>query len=102
MKIKKVEILEEVVGDLEDGRAFYNIKEPGVGEYFWDSLVSDIKSLILYAGIHLKQNGLHRMLSKRFPYAIYYEISNSIAQVIAILPMRRDPAWIKTQLESRS
>ncbi len=42
------------------------------------------------------------MLAKRFPYAIYYEVVDEIAYVVAVLPMRRNPAWIKGRLEGRS
>ena len=91
-----------MANDLNDGKTFYDQKEAGVGDYFWDSLVVDIESLIIYAGIHNKWYGLHRMLAKRFPYAIYYEIKDEIAYVIEVLPMRRDPAWIEKQLKERS
>lgn|GEM_PF-6743676 len=39
------------------------------------------------------------MFAKRFSYAIYYEIKNKIAYVVVVLPMRRDPSWIKTKLQ---
>jgi hypothetical protein len=42
------------------------------------------------------------MLAKRFPYAIYYEIVDDIAYVVAVLPMRRNPAWIKKKMKARS
>jgi hypothetical protein len=102
MKIKDVVTLKEVANDLNEGKDFYDQREAGVGDYFWDSLVADIESLIIYAGIHNKRYGLHRMLAKRFPYAIYYEIKGEIAYVVAVLPMRRDPAWIKNKLKERS
>jgi hypothetical protein len=102
MKIKDIITLKEVANDLKEGKDFYNQGEVGVGNYFWDSLVADIESLIIYAGIHIKIYGLHRMLAKRFPYAIYYEIKNEIAYVVAVLPMRRDPLWIKKKLQKRS
>jgi len=102
MKIKDVVTLKEVANDLTDGKDFYDQIEAGVSDYFWDSLVVDIESLIIYAGIHTKKYGLHRMLAKRFPYAIYYEIKDEIAYVVAVLPMRRDPAWIKRKLKERS
>ena len=38
----------------------------GIGEYFWDSLFADIESLVIYAGVHVREHGLCRMLSKRF------------------------------------
>jgi hypothetical protein len=86
---------------LDGGKAFYNLRELGVGEYFWDSLISDIESLIIYAGVHKKKFGLYLMFAKRFPYAIYYEIVEDFAYVVAVLPMRRDPAWIAEQIGNR-
>ena len=101
MKVNDVLVLKEAVDDLNEGRSFYDIQEPGVGDYFWDCLITDIESLIIYAGIHIKKFGLFQMLAKRFPYAIYYEITEDIAYVVAVLPMRRDPAWILRQLKKR-
>ena len=101
MRIKDVVTLKEVAIDLNDGKAFYDQRKSGVGDYFWDSLVADIESLIIYAGIHNRKYGLYRMLARRFPYAIYYEINDKIAYIVAILPMRRDPVWIKKKLEER-
>lgn len=102
MKIKDVILIKEVANDLKDGKSFYDQREAGVGDYFWDSLIADIESLVIYAGIHNKRYGLHRMLAKRFPYALYYEIKGEIAYVVAVLPMRRDPLWIKRKLKERS
>jgi hypothetical protein len=59
IKIKDVLVIKEAVDDLNDGRIFYDRKEAGVGEYFWDSLIADIESLVIYAGIHKKKYGLH-------------------------------------------
>ena len=102
MIVKDVIILKEVADDLNDGKAFYDQRESGVGDYFWDSLLGDIESLVIYAGIHNREHGLYRMLSKRFPYAIYYEIVDDIAYVVAVLPMRRNPAWTKRKIKGRS
>ena len=101
MKIKNVFILREAVDDLDEGKSFYDFQEHGVGEYFFDCIVADIESLILYAGIHRKKSDLFQMFAKRFPYAIYYDIVEKDAYVVAILPMRRDPAWISRQLKKR-
>ena len=102
MKARKVIALKEVVNDLEEGRQFYDRKEPGIGDYFFDSLISDIESLKLFAGIHSKRFGYHRMFSKRFPFAIYYDLEEDTAIVIAVLDMRRDPAWIHGKLGKRT
>lgn len=101
MKIMQVTLLKEVGMDLEQGRFFYNSIEPGIGDYFFDSLIADIESLRFFAGIHSKPFGLFQLLSKRFPFAIYYKIDNDTVTVHAVLDMRRDPAWVRSQLETR-
>jgi len=77
---------------------FMKARGKSVGEYFWDSLISDIESLVIYAGIHSKVYGYYRMSSKRFPYSIYYELNNDTAYVIAVLPERRNPTWVRRKL----
>ena len=99
IKIKDILIIKEAVDDLNGGRIFYERKEAGIGNYFWDSLIVDFESLVIYAGTHTKNHGLYQMFSKRFPYIIYYDIIDEFVYVIAVLPMRRDPAWIKKRLK---
>ncbi len=50
----KIQILSSAMEDLDAGRDFYDLQEPGVGDYFQDCLFSDIDSLVLYGGIHRK------------------------------------------------
>ena len=50
MRIEDVVLLKEVANDLNDGKVFYDYREAGVGDYFYDSLVADIESLIIYEG----------------------------------------------------
>lgn len=74
----QVRIAHSAETDLSQGFAFYEKQQPGVGEYFLDSLYADIDSLVLFGGIHPKPDGrLHRTLSKRFPFAIYYEVQGT-------------------------
>ena len=68
----KIVILPSARDDLADGFQFYENQEPGLGGYFLESLFSDIDSPHLHAGVHRMVFGSHRLLSKRFPYAIYY------------------------------
>ena len=96
-----VVILEDAAGDIEAGRHFYESREPGIGEYFVESLLSDLGSLVLYAGIHPVHFGFQRMLSKRFPFGVYYEVEGETAYVYAVLDMRRDPLWIRSELRRR-
>ena len=97
----KVILLEEAVEDLEIGRTFYDEQEEGIGAYFVASLLSDITSLHLYSGIHPIHFEFHRMLSKRFPFAVYYEAGLGVICVVAVLDMRRNPKSIRKALENR-
>lgn len=97
-----VVVLEDAAVDLEAGRRFYESRERDVGDYFVESLLSDLESLVLYAGIHAKHFGFHRLLSMRFPFGIYYETEGDTAFVYAILDMRRDPVWLRVELERRT
>ncbi|PIP05580.1 MAG: hypothetical protein COX52_11250 [Syntrophobacterales bacterium CG23_combo_of_CG06-09_8_20_14_all_48_27] len=101
MKTIEVFISEEAVDDLEAGKAFYDEKEQGVGEYFIDCLLSDLGSLRYYAGIHGKHFGCYRMLSKRFPFAIYYCFVKSAVELLAVLDTRRNPACLSKQVSER-
>ena len=91
-------ILSLAEADLLDGFRFYEQQGSGVGSYFLDSLSSDIESLRLYAGTHRQVFGYHRMLSKRFPFAIYYDLHKDEIRIWRVLDCRRDPRWLKLQL----
>lgn len=65
-----VTLLEESIDDIKIGKRFYEMNEVGIGSYFSDSAMADITSLRLYAGIHSIRFGYHRMLLKRFPFAV--------------------------------
>ena len=96
----KIKILSSALEDLYEGRLFYEKQGDGLGEYFFDSLFSDIDSLLLYGGIHPIVYGYHRMLSKRFPYAIYYNLEGeAVVVVYRVLDLRRDPKKIKQSLK---
>ena len=85
--------------DLHDGFVFYEMQQQTLGSYFLDSVYADIDSLILYAGVHAKPLGrFHRALAKRFPFAIYYEISDQIVTVVAVLDCRQNPGTVKARL----
>lgn len=94
----KVRILRPAVEDIAAGRQFYDARAPGVGDYFFDSIFAEIDSLVLYAGIHHRHFGFHRLLARRFPFAIYYRVISDEVVVFRVLDCRRDPNWIRKAL----
>ena len=96
----KIEILDQAEQDLSEGFDFYENQQPGLGSYFLTNLFSDIESLRLYGGIHRQAyKRYHRLLSKRFPFAIFYTVREETVLVRAVLDCRQNPAWIRQRLK---
>ena len=102
MKSVEVSLLDEALLDLEAGRQFYDGQDPGVGLYFLESVFEDIQSLRNTAGVHPIHFSYQRMLTKRYPFAVYYEVIDDTARVVAVLDMRQNPNGIRSILDWRS
>ena len=61
--MKPVFVLLDAAEDLELGKAFYDSQEKGIGDYFVDSLLSDIESLRSFHGIHKMDFGFYRFIT---------------------------------------
>ncbi|MDA1055238.1 MAG: type II toxin-antitoxin system RelE/ParE family toxin [Planctomycetota bacterium] len=95
-----IRILPEAEHDLELGADFYESQREGLGRYFNDCLMADIESLRIYAGVHERVHDLYRSLSKRFPFAIFYDTSPDTIDIYAVLDCRQDPQKIEERLNS--
>jgi hypothetical protein len=96
----RIRVLDLAERDLAEGRRFYDDQQPGLGDYFVRCLLSDLHSLHLYAGIHRVFHGrYHRLLSKRFPFAVFYTVAEDTVIIHAVLDCRRSPSWIRKRLE---
>ena len=96
----KIKILSSAQNDLLESYYFYELQQDGIGEYFLESLSADIESLKIYAGIHpIYFEKYHRLLSKRFPFAVYYLIENEEIRIYAVVDCRRNPAWIRGKIQ---
>ena len=96
----RIEILDRAEDDLIEGFRFYENQQVGIGSHFLDNLYLDIDSLSLNGGIHPRvYKDYHRLLSRRFPFAVYYKVQEGTVFVHAVLDCRRSPAWIRKQLK---
>lgn len=93
-----IKILDEAEKDIAIGISFYESQKNGLGKYFLDSILSDIESLHIYAGIHIIISDYYRLLSKRFPFSIYYKIKENIIYIYAVLDCRKNPNSIAKRL----
>jgi len=97
----KIKILGSASQDLIDGYHFYEKQAAGIGSYFLENLYADIDTLAVTGGVHSIFFGkYHRLLAKRFPFAVYYQVKDETAIVYAILDCRRKPAWIRSKLSA--
>lgn len=96
----RIRIADDAFADLDDGYWFYELQDAGLGDYFASALRSDIEGLRISAGIHRRDyRDYHRVLSRVFPYAIYYTFAEDEAVVWAVIDCRRDPEWIRDRLD---
>ncbi len=99
----KIRILEAARLDLVNGYRFYEQREPGLGSYFLDSLYADIESLALYAGVHPPAiRDARRLLSRRFPYAVYYRLQGDLVTVVGVFHGRRSPGVVTRTIAKRA
>lgn len=96
----EIRVLETAKEDLREGWQFYERNSVGLGNYFLDCIQADVQSLKIFAGIHEKAGKFHRMLAKRFPFAIYYLVEEERVDIYAILDCRRAPDWIAGRLKA--
>tara|TARA_Y100001933_G_scaffold125215_1_gene125032 strand:- start:126 stop:434 length:309 start_codon:yes stop_codon:yes gene_type:complete len=90
--VKSIQILASAELDLVKGYRFYEYQADGVGRYFLDTVYSEIESLGMNAGVHPRFFcEYHRLLSRKFPWAIYYTVEADRVLVHAILDNRSDP-----------
>jgi len=88
-------ILPSAREDLANGAEFYESQSNGLGTYFLETLFNEIEKLDQFAGIHPIAFGFQRLLSERFPYAIYCLTEADSSVVKAILDCRRTRKYIR-------
>jgi plasmid stabilization system protein ParE len=95
-----IRLLDGAKEDLRSGWLFYERHAPGLVDRFLEAIAANVRLLPGCAGIHLQVDGFHRMLIRRFPFALYYLVEATTIDIYAILDLRRDPSWIRERLGS--
>lgn len=95
-----IRVLRSARRTVADGIRFYERQSTGLGAYFLNSIMSDLRSLSIYAGAHQKYNdSYYRMICTKVPYSIYYRMEGSDVNVYAVLDDRRDPKRTEDTLD---
>ena len=97
--MRGVQISDDALEDPNNGYLFYEAQESGLGEYFAACLRADIEGLRISAGVHrVVYRDYCRLLSKVFPYGIFYTVERECAVVWAVADLRRSPEWVRQRL----
>ncbi len=94
-----IRLSQTAITGLNRGYQFYEKKQFGLGEYFKNTLLSEIEGLQVTAGIHRISHTHHRLISRVFPFAIYYKVEDDEVIIRAVIDCRRNPDWIRDQLD---
>ena len=95
-----VVLSDEAREDLAEGAWFYHRQAPGLAEHFIECLREDLRTLETIFGVHEVYQGFYRKLSHRFPFAIYYLLTDDVVDVVAILDCRSNPKSTSSRLRS--
>jgi plasmid stabilization system protein ParE len=85
-------IAPEAESDIAEAYAWYERRRTGLGEEFLGSVDASLESIRrrpeMYPVVH---EDYRRTLVRRFPYAVFYEWSESIVKIYAVFHASRDP-----------
>lgn len=94
--------LPEVEEDVISGYSWYEDKARGLGEEFLRIFYASSNNLSRNPLLYQKVYGdFRRLLLRRFPYAIYFQIKENEIIVFGLFHCARDPRTIKLTLSNR-
>jgi plasmid stabilization system protein ParE len=89
----RVIILPRVEADLREAQLWYNSQRSGLGEEFLDEVGRAVAALEDQPESRpLYYKNFRRMLTRRFPYKIFFQVEGDLVVVFRILHVRRDHA----------
>ncbi len=88
----KIQFAPEASKDLDDAVAWYNAEKEDLGYRFAHVVDETILRAARYPYFNTEVDpGVHRALVKRFPYAVFYSVTDDVLMVYAVGHMHRMP-----------
>lgn len=96
-----VRLTQETEGDLAEAAAWYRQRGPGLAEAFLGSVETAFESIRLLPGAYpVVHRHVRRVLLRRFPYSLFYQVANDEVVVIGCFHAARDPRrWQDRDIE---
>lgn len=93
----------EVEWDVLEAYAWYESRRPGLGEEFLTCVDACIQAICRHPEMYMKvYEDYRRAMIRRFPYAVFYEYSESVVTIYCVFHTSRDPEKWRQRLESQS
>ena len=97
----KIKIKPIVYFDLEEAISWYEGEQKGLGERFFRSFSRAIEKIKKSPNFYLTViPGVKRVLLKKFPYKIFYTITENTLFIIGLTHEKRGNAFVKKRLKS--
>ena len=80
--------------ELNEAALYYDLENPGLGSSFLEEVDRCLQSIENHpeAGVILR-GSVRRRLLRRFPYALLYKIKPSSIRILAVMNLKRRPAY---------
>ena len=88
---RRVTIRPRAESDLQEAKLYYDLQRPGFGDGFLASVGESIGYLEEHAERRaIYYRGFRRIITRRFPYKMFYRIENDRVVVFRILHVKQD------------
>jgi len=88
----------EALAEFKAEIVYYEDKQPGLGAAFADEVLRTIELARVFPRMGAPEEaGVRSLLTKRFPFIIYYEVLGEKLWVWAVMHAAREPGYWKTR-----
>jgi hypothetical protein len=96
--VKELAFHPEALAEFKAEVSYYEELEPGLGTAFADEVLHIMELARLFPDMGLPETGAVRSLvTKRFPFLIYYEVVNDCLWIWAVMHAAREPGYWKSR-----
>jgi plasmid stabilization system protein ParE len=96
--VKEIAFHPDMLAEFKAEIAYYEELERGLGAAFADEVFRIVDLARLFPGMGTPESGAVRsLLTKRFPFIIYYEVMNDCLWIWAVMHAAREPGYWKSR-----
>ncbi len=87
---------ENARAEVDESAAFYEDKQPGLAQHFLDDLEDALHRIQRHPLLYRRVEGdLRKCRVRHFPYGVIYRVRSGFIEIIAVMNLRRSPAYWK-------